>query len=365
MTISASKVANIVAPVLLLFALFVVPALAGWKVNERGQVVNQGSVLGKKDSNPGQGKKTEKTSQEHGKPEGIGQEASDEDKSDHGKPEDKDPQNRPSQTDSFATDDEDEATESGTKKAPSGKTKKQSDSDATNSARIKHIKLLPNKDQVRVKFEDQNGVEFLPMDATESGSFDIDESLDKRTVKVRAKDNAAYVIRNKIAAQTHFPLMVNPETNELIVTTPHGEKTVTILPDQAVQNMLAANVLDVLGGKGGILWEERRATPSATPDLEATGSATPEPEATESGDLETPEPEPEDEPDGEEVEGSINLVETDEGGLAYEIEGIKKAKAVGFLPVELRRTIHVSAETGELLNVDQDFWTNLLDLISF
>ena len=183
-------------------------------------------------------------------------------------------------------------------------------------------------------------------------------------LKIRANNNASLVIRNRLAAQTNFPLRVNLETNELIVNTPNGEKIVTILPDQAVANMLAANVLDQVGGKGGLLWMENSSTPTATVSATptATASATPvdtediTPAATESAS-------PTEEPD--EIEDvSIQLILTDGGVLAYEIEGEKEKRFLGLFKVNLKRVVFVSAETGELINIQQSFLTLVLDALS-
>jgi len=236
----------------------------------------------------------------------------------------------------------------------------------------KIIHLEPKGNQLQITLEDEEGEEIETPEGTESAEIEIEEPEDKTTVKVRSLKNSYAVIRDKIAAQTHFPLMVNLETNELIVTTPAGQKTVTILPDQAVENMLAANVIDQLGGKGGLLWLEYQAslaTPSASPSPEATESASPTPEATEPA---TPSPEltpsptatgtptPEVPP----VEEMISLTTTDEGVLAYEIQGIKYEKFFGFIKVMLKRKVIVSAETGELLGIEQDLFTRILDLFS-
>lgn len=192
----------------------------------------------------------------------------------------------------------------------------------------------------------------------------------EQPVTVKARDNAALVIRNKLAAQTNFPLIVNLETNELIVNTPHGQKTVTVLPDAAVANMLAANVLDQPGGKGGFLWLQSQptATVSATPT--ATVSATPTmveepvPTATPSGEpTATPSAEP-----TEAVESvgtfPIRLVLTDAGVLAYEIDGVKTERLFRLFKVKLNRVVVVSAETGELLEIQQSLLTKILDFLS-
>jgi len=216
--------------------------------------------------------------------------------------------------------------------------------------------------KLKITVTDENGEEIEIPEGTESGEFEIEDPEDKNTTKVRSTGNAYMVIRNKIGAQTHFPLMVNLDTNELIVTTPKGQKVVTVLPDKAVENMLAANVIDQLGGKGGLRWLEyqaSQATPSATPTPdEATPSATPTPEdggdATEAAVVETAS-----------VEDVITLTSTRDGTLAYEIPGIKFKKLFGIFKVKLYKTAIVSAETGELLGTQEAFLTKILDLLSF
>lgn len=241
----------------------------------------------------------------------------------------------------------------------------------THANTVREMKLKVVGDDIRV---DQ-------IDATKSATTQVIEVLpreDREVVRVRAKENAAYVIRNKVAAKANFPLMVNLETNELMVTTPKGTKIVTVLPDKAVENMLAANVLDQLGGKGGLRWlASQEATPSASPS--AVVSVTPMPEDEEgtpskrisptpvaSGSaMPTPEPTlmPVTEAD-EEVDTVVELVTEDDGTLAYEIEGTKAKKLFGLWMVTLQRKAVVSAETGELLRVNQDWKTQLLDYLS-
>lgn len=249
---------------------------------------------------------------------------------------------------------------------------------AQQAREAKTVRLEPKNYQLKITVEDENGEEIEVPEGTESAEFEIEEPEEKTTVKVRSLKNSYAVIRDKIAAQTHFPLMVNLETNELIVTTPAGQKTVTVLPDQAVKNMLAANVIDQLGGKGGLLWLEYQAslaTPSpspeateaATPTPMATPTVTPTPVATES-----PIPSPEVTPIPTEtpgpgiplVESMVSLTSTNEGVLVYEIEGIKFKKLFGFIKVTLKRKAIVSAETGELLGIQEDLPTRILDLFS-
>ena len=236
---------------------------------------------------------------------------------------------------------------------------------------IAHIKSKNNK--LQVNYED-DGLE----DATSEGEIEEEEEFEvdggRNSFKVRAHENASLVIRNKLAAQTNFPLKVNLETNELIVTTPKGEKTVTVLPDQAVFNMLAANVLDQLGGKGGLQWLADQVTPTSTPSGSLTPTSTPSatitdfpsPTSTPSGEVtETPETSPA-EFEAEEFEGEspIRLILDDGGNLIYEIDGVKVQRFLGLFKVDVNRIVIVSAETGELIEVKQNLANRILDLLS-
>jgi len=229
----------------------------------------------------------------------------------------------------------------------------------------KKLLLEPRGNKFKVTELDENDEEVEDSEEPEE-----QDEIQGETVTFKAQNNSAFVITNKLAAQTNFPLMVNLDTNELIVNTPKGSKIVTVLPDAAVANMLAANVLDQLGGKGGLLWLQSQITPTATVSATptATVSATPveepTPTATDSG-------EPTATPSGEPTvavesleDTPIKLILTDEGVLAYEINGIKIKRFLGIFKVKLNRLVFVSAETGELLFIQQNLLTRILDTLS-
>jgi hypothetical protein len=232
--------------------------------------------------------------------------------------------------------------------------------------------LIPHGNKVKVTEIDESDEEQKSEEVeeftleTEDG--DTNEATEGgETVSIKANNNAAMVIKNKLAAQTHFPLKVNLETNELMVTTPKGSKIVTVLPDKAVANMLAANVLDQLGGKGGYLWQLSQPTPtatsSATPSATASGTPNLSPTETPSGSS-TPSATPTSEVTTEES-SPIQLVLTDDGTLAYQINGVKIERLLGLLNVRLNRLVIVSAENGQLLEVQQNLPTKILDFFSF
>ncbi len=229
--------------------------------------------------------------------------------------------------------------------------------------RITHEK----NNQLRLNLQDFEGGEMEVTEATSSAELEIEDSVDKNKTKVRSDGRAFSVIRNNIEAKTNFPLMVNLDTNELMVNTPKGTKIVTVLPDQAVSNMLAANVLDQAGGKGGFQWLAYQQEME-----ELTRESTPSAESTESAELEEPEEatpaimvSSEEEAEKSIEEEGIELTTTEDGTLAYEIPGIKFKKLLGLFDIRLKRKAIVSAETGELLRLEQDLRDRIFSLLSF
>lgn len=174
--------------------------------------------------------------------------------------------------------------------------------------------------KTKIKIEAKNGkihlkTELENEDLGEQEEFEIEDRSDDDSIHVATGSSGALTFRrHRTEAETHFPLSVDPETNELIVTTPSGSKTVSVLPDSAVEHMLAGDILDHVS------------TDSAQPALEL---------------------------------GEVN------GTLAYRIKGSKVEKFLGLFPVTLQKNALVSAETGELLGTQASLLTRLLDLFAF
>ena len=152
------------------------------------------------------------------------------------------------------------------------------------------------EDEVEDEIEDEEELE------VESGT-----EAAKIKIKVKKVNNRFVFMTREIEAETDFPLSVNPQTNELVVTTPAGEKVVTILPDQAVSNMLANNVFD--------------------------------------------------------REQNVNVL-FENGTVIYRILGNKDEKLFGIFKVVVPTTAVVSANTGQLVTQEQPFLFRFVDLLS-
>lgn len=186
-------------------------------------------------------------------------------------------------------------------------------------------KTETEREKFKLKLKSETGILKLEAETedgerTELGEDDEIEIEDKDDDKVRVatgSDEEEMVFsRNRVRARTNFPLSVDLNTNELIVTTPNGVKRVTILPDQAIANLLANDVID------------RVESPAIGTDTE------------------------------------LELTEED-GVPAYEVSGESDQRLLGMLFVKIKSRVKVSAETGEVLSTQKTVFDRLIDLISF
>ncbi len=200
--------------------------------------------------------------------------------------------------------------------------------------------------ELRVKNDDDEDVE---LDDEEEDELldELEEHLEDDDIKIATGSADLGFIQRGRRVRTNFPLSVNPLTGELFVSTPAGEKVVTILPDVAVANMIRAGILTRV-------------------DEEPTADASPVPEGTPSAEGGgTPSAEPGEGSPSASVEGAgIELTEQDSQPI-YIISGVKSESFVGLFPVDIKLKTIVSAQSGGLLDIEQGFFYRLLDLFSF
>lgn len=186
------------------------------------------------------------------------------------------------------------------------------------------VRLERRADRVIIKAEREDGTEVELEDDT---LFKIDERLAKSNIKVEtAGDNEFLVSRNTTGALTNFPISLDLATNALIINTPAGQKTVAILPDTAVQNLLAANIIDQLGNQAL--------------QNEVSNNTLPK------------------------IDRLITLGEQN-GIPVYEINGFDNQRLLGLIPVIVEKDVTVSAETGEVVATQESLVNRVLDLVSF
>ena len=153
-----------------------------------------------------------------------------------------------------------------------------------------------------------------PKDTPEANQQEVETQVKDGTgeAKIRIrKGNALQFQQNgvNVQVQGNTPLSVNPTTKELTVTTPQGSKTVTVLPDQALQNLIGNGVISTQSG--------------------------------------------------------IVLSTDANGNPVYQVNGVKYEKLFGIFNITIDKTGQVSAVNGQILGVVQSPLSKLLDVLSF
>ena len=166
-----------------------------------------------------------------------------------------------------------------------------------------HFKFEEEDGEIRLRVRDEDGNEVRTREHLRELD-ELEQELEDEEIEISSDDGHMELEHNRVRARINFPLSIDPLTRELIVTTPAGERTVAVLPDEAVRNLLAKGFLTHV----------------------ASGSAAVPAEATVSGSLAT----------------SVEL-KMKNGNLVYEVQGEKREKFLGVIPVTMDRSITISA----------------------
>jgi len=211
------------------------------------------------------------------------------------------------------------------------KIKTKVEDDGTTKIELEHkklkIKYEVRNGQVITKTEDQAGKEVeLDDDEQEALEDEVEKEMEDDGIRISTGSAGQLTFgKNKISANTNFPLSIDVGTNQLIVTTPAGQKSVAVLPDQAVQNLLATGVINSLDS-----------------NTEADTTT----------------------PDGLGAVNNIIEFKIKNDRPVYEVNGLKTYRLFAFIPVTRPLTAVVSSETGQVVATEKSFLTNIIDTLS-
>lgn len=170
-------------------------------------------------------------------------------------------------------------------------------------------KIEVEQRDLKLKYETEK--EQTKLEVENEQNKKVDNKLEDEGIKISTESGKPTITKNKVTASTDFPLSVDANTHQLIVTTPAGQKAVTVLPDQAVQNMVGASSSAILSN----------------------------------------------------LSNPIKL-EFKDNEMVYELKGEKKFRIFGIIPVSTSTTAYVSAQSGNLVEQEQSLLTKLIKLIS-
>lgn len=135
--------------------------------------------------------------------------------------------------------------------------------------------------------------------------IEIEERPDTKSIKIELFENKFKIESGGIYALTELPITIDPSKNKFSVTTPTGDRYVSILPSDAAETVLRAKVLS-------------------------------------------------------ETQKGMDLLE-ESGVLSYMVKGDKKVNLFDFYNFAVPVTAQVSASTGEIMSIDQPPWLRVLN----
>lgn len=228
------------------------------------------------------------------------------------------------------TESEDEKQETEIETADGQKIKTKVEDDGTSKIEIENgtvkLKYFIVNGQVVLNVENEDGDEVeIEDDELEELEYEVEDELEDDNIRlVPTTGNQLALTQNEIAALTHFPLSINVETKELIITTPKGQKIVTVLPNEAVQNLLATGIINSI-----------QTPPSELATQDQLGALT-----------------------------GVVEIEMRDSEIVYKIKGKKTHRMLGIIPVTTPVTAFVSTETGLTVAKQQSILTSILDFLS-
>lgn len=151
----------------------------------------------------------------------------------------------------------------------------------------------------------------------------INDTLKEKDMEVSTNSANGFSIKSgTVRAETNFPLSIDPTTKTLSVTTPTGTADVAILPNQAVQNVLTHRLLS-------------HVLSSASQNAASSAAA----------------------------EQTISLTQVN-NQPAFAIPGVSEKKLLGIFTVAFAKTVFVSAQTGQIVQTQENTFDRILEAFS-
>ena len=149
-------------------------------------------------------------------------------------------------------------------------------------------------------------------DVTNAGEdiIEIEERPKVEKITIGIKDNKFLISQRDVSVETSYEIGIDPETVGITLTTPSGLRYLSILPSQAAQTILRSKVINRLDG-----------------------------------------------------DKTITLEEDAQGELAYHIYGKRIINLFDLVEYKVPVNAKVSASTGEISQIDQPVWLQLVGFI--
>ncbi len=183
-----------------------------------------------------------------------------------------------------------------------------------------NINVTMNVNREKIKFSSRLGqtvIKKVVTDGTEQDLNDREKNsvmdlLKQEKIKI-ANEGPVLVVEkgSDVVLKTHVPITIDPVANTIAIQTSHGVRQSNVVPDKAVSILVAQNVID------------------HSNDLKHV-----------------------------ELHDSIDEA-------VFFVDGEKKKRLLGLFPVTIKKTVVLSAETGEIYEEEKSFWHGVAEIFSF
>ncbi len=203
---------------------------------------------------------------------------------------------------------------------------KQETADGSSEIEIEHgkfkLKYTVHNGELTAEAEDEDGKDADLDD--EKLEDEVEDELEEDGIEIASSEGKPVFVKNNIGASSDFPLTIDTATNQLVVTTNGGTRAVAILPDEAVNRLLATGIIQAL----------------ATNTIPVPGGNT--------GGLVS----------------SVMELKVQNGEPVYEVSGTRQYRLFALFPVTAPLDVVMSASTGQILATQKPFLTNIIDLLA-
>lgn len=186
-----------------------------------------------------------------------------------------------------------------------------------------HIEIKREDDgriHLKEKSEDGTEIELEEKDELEK----LNDELEDEGIEIGTGSATKFAFKSgNVEAHTNFALSVDRTTKKLSVTTASGTHEVAVLPDKAIENLIAQGIItNVLSTSTTTLADSTNAN------------------------------------------NVVGITEID-NNPAFEVHGVLDEKVLGLFPVAFTKTVYVSTENGTILKTEQSGYDKFLEAISF
>lgn len=119
---------------------------------------------------------------------------------------------------------------------------------AQNSSESAEVSLINKSGKVELSVNDRNGSKYADVTNYDSEVVEIEQYDFPKKISISVSGEGFIVKESSVSAFTEFPITVNPDDKRISLTTKTGQQYLSILPSEALRQVIQGQVIDVVDG---------------------------------------------------------------------------------------------------------------------